>query len=214
MGDQQDRHAKFLLDLPKPVQNLRLNGHVQSSRRLIRNESLGIAGESHGYHHPLPHTPRELMRIVIDTFSCIRNTHRVEQLHRPVPCLLTIKAHMETYALRQLSPNLQDRIQRRHRILKDHGYIVAPETPDRRPRHGDDILPLEHNAAVHDLAWGVGHQPHEGQCAHTLSATTLPDDSQGLALIQRVADPIYRVDYALSSKEVSLEVSNLQKNGH
>src|SRR5680860_1742084 len=75
-----------------------------------------MAGESHGYHHPLPHTPRELMRIVIDTFSFIKNTHRVEQLHRPVPFLLTIKAHMETYALRQLSPNLQDRIQRRHRI--------------------------------------------------------------------------------------------------
>ena len=47
--------------------------------------------------------------------------------------------------------------------------------------------------------------------AHALAATALPHDAQGLALLQRVADAVDRVDHALAREEVRLEVLDLEQ---
>ncbi|MNW63897.1 hypothetical protein D3C74_421330 [compost metagenome] len=44
MGDQQDGHAEFSLQLPQQIQDLRLNCHVQCGRRFVGNQQLWIAG--------------------------------------------------------------------------------------------------------------------------------------------------------------------------
>ena len=47
------------------VENLSLNSDVQSRRRLVRDDKLGIADKRHGYHNALPHTAAELVRITL-----------------------------------------------------------------------------------------------------------------------------------------------------
>ncbi len=53
MGDQQDCHAETLLQVRQKFQNLRLNGHVESGCRLVRDQQLRLIGERHGDHDPL-----------------------------------------------------------------------------------------------------------------------------------------------------------------
>jgi hypothetical protein len=36
MGDKRDRHPRFLLQLPKELQNLSLNGNIEGRCRFIR----------------------------------------------------------------------------------------------------------------------------------------------------------------------------------
>ena len=47
-----------------------------------------------------------------------------------------------------------------------------------------------------------------------LAATALPHDPEGLALVQRVADAVDRVDHAFPREEVRLEVADLEEGGH
>ena len=53
--DQEDGHAHVVLQGFQQVENLRLNGHIERSGRLIRNEQVGAAGEGHGDHYALLH---------------------------------------------------------------------------------------------------------------------------------------------------------------
>ena len=56
VGNEHDAHMDLILQLLKQLQNLGLNGHVQSRGGLVRDQQLGIAGQCHGDHHTLAHT--------------------------------------------------------------------------------------------------------------------------------------------------------------
>ena len=54
MGDEQQPHAFGLFfKLRQKLQNLRLNGHIQRRRRLIRNQDVRLVRQRHGDHDPL-----------------------------------------------------------------------------------------------------------------------------------------------------------------
>ncbi|MNP65775.1 hypothetical protein D3C76_1614000 [compost metagenome] len=58
MGDQQDRHAEFGLQLPQQIEDLRLYRYIQCSRRLVGDQQLRIAGKRNGDDDPLAHPAR------------------------------------------------------------------------------------------------------------------------------------------------------------
>ena len=66
MSDEQEGHPQPLLQLLHQLQDLGLDGHVQSGGRFIRYQDTRITRQGHGDHHPLTHAPAQLMRIVID----------------------------------------------------------------------------------------------------------------------------------------------------
>ena len=68
MSDVENRHIVLLLKDLEELQNLGLNGNIQSRGRFVGNHKLGIAGKGHGDHDPLPLTATELMRIGIEAF--------------------------------------------------------------------------------------------------------------------------------------------------
>jgi hypothetical protein len=53
--DQKNRHPKFPFQTSQEVDDLRLNGDVQSGRWFICNQEPGLAGQRHGDHDPLLH---------------------------------------------------------------------------------------------------------------------------------------------------------------
>ena len=65
MGDQHNRSIDLILQIPKQVQDLGLDGNIQRSRRLIRNHQLGITSQRHGNYHTLTHSAGKLMGIVL-----------------------------------------------------------------------------------------------------------------------------------------------------
>ena len=88
--------------------------------RLVRDEDVGVAGEGHGDHRALPHSARELMRIVVVTALRIRDPHLAQEVDRPAARVLRADVEMRLDRLDDLVPDPIDRIQRGHRVLEDH----------------------------------------------------------------------------------------------
>ena len=53
MGDQQQGHAEFLLQVFEQLKNLCLHRYVKCRRRFISDQQVGIIGKRHGNHHAL-----------------------------------------------------------------------------------------------------------------------------------------------------------------
>ena len=60
------RHAGVALarSLIRP-KHLRLRGHIQRRRRLVRDQQVGFGHHRHGDHRPLPHAARQFERISV-----------------------------------------------------------------------------------------------------------------------------------------------------
>ena len=58
MADEQHTHPDFVAKTADQIENLRLDGHVERSRRLVRNEELRIRGDCASDHDALAHAAR------------------------------------------------------------------------------------------------------------------------------------------------------------
>ena len=75
VGDHDHRGIHFFLHIPDQLQNLRLNGHVQSRGRLVGNDELRIVGQSDGNDDPLAHAAGKFMGILVQPLfrrRCLR----------------------------------------------------------------------------------------------------------------------------------------------
>ena len=84
VGDEDYRHARFLLKLADDLQNLGLNGHVQGRGRLVGDEDVRLAGQRHGDHDPLAHAARYLVGVFAETLFRIRNAHPAQGVRWPL----------------------------------------------------------------------------------------------------------------------------------
>jgi hypothetical protein len=121
--------APVLLQLGHQVQDLRLRRHVERRRRLVRDQQVGIVDQGHRDHHALPHAARELVRVVIDAAVSARDSDRVQQLARACRGLLLRHVAMKEDCFDELRSNRLDRVERRHRVLEDHGDLVPANRP-------------------------------------------------------------------------------------
>ena len=58
MGDEDQRGSGVFLQLQQKIEDLRLDGNVERSRRLVGDDQLGLAGQRHGDHDALVHAAR------------------------------------------------------------------------------------------------------------------------------------------------------------
>ena len=90
--DEHHRHATFALQLGEQRQDLCLDGHIKRGRWLIGNQDLGITGQRDRNHHALAHTPRELVRILIEASLRIGHLHKLQQFESALSRLRFRKA--------------------------------------------------------------------------------------------------------------------------
>ena len=84
VGDEDNARTGLFLELLDKLDDLGLDGHVQSGGGLIGNDELGVAGQGDGDDHTLAHTAGQLMRVLLEAFLRRGNAHLGEQFH----CLL------------------------------------------------------------------------------------------------------------------------------
>ena len=82
VGDEQNRHADLAPQLVEQRQDLRLDGDVEGGRRLVGDQQQGVAREGDRDHHPLPHSARQLMRILAEALLRGRDLDQLEHLER------------------------------------------------------------------------------------------------------------------------------------
>ena len=64
VGDEEDGHAALLLQLLQQLQDARLNGDIEVSRRFVRDQQLCPAGKRQSDDNTLPLAAGELVRVL------------------------------------------------------------------------------------------------------------------------------------------------------
>ena len=77
--------AELLLQVLDELQDLGLNGHVQSGGGLVADQDLGLAGQGNGDHNSLPHTAGVLEGVIIKPVLGIGDTPLLHQLQGTHP---------------------------------------------------------------------------------------------------------------------------------
>ena len=130
MGNEDDGSAHLLLQIANDVQDLRLDRHVERSGRLVGDQELGIAGERHGDHDALAHPARELMRVAVEQLFRVRQAHLLQKRFCPCESVARVQSLVKRQCFGDLVTDREDRVQRCHRLLKDHRDIVAADRPE------------------------------------------------------------------------------------
>src|SRR6476660_7138929 len=105
---------------------------------------------------------------------------------------------MQSQCFRNLLAHGKNRIQRSHRVLKDHRYVVAAGRAHLGVRELQQILSIEKYLARDNLS-GWRYQSHDRQRRDRFTTAALTDQSQQLSRIEIKTDPIDRADQSFAS---------------
>ncbi len=94
VGDPNDGHANVVPEPLHKLNDLSLDSDVQGSGGLVGDEYAGVAGEGHSDHHPLTHSARELVGIIIGAVRCLRDAHHLQELDGALAGLMFVHAHV------------------------------------------------------------------------------------------------------------------------
>src|SRR4051794_33277351 len=149
------------------------------------------------------------MWILVDAPLRCGDANEVEQLDRSPARVAAGHVEMVTEHLADLVPDLERRVERRHRLLEDERDLAAANTPQPRRRRRQQVLPVEHRPAGDDGR--LGKKSQEGHEAHALAAAGLADDAEHLLLAEREREPIDRVDRAVVGLEADGEILDVEQ---
>ncbi|MPM69333.1 hypothetical protein SDC9_116278 [bioreactor metagenome] len=184
---QHYRGAEFAPELLHQREYLRLYRHVKRRGRLVGDEEHRIAGERHRDHDPLSHASGELVRVFVDTLFGQSDIYHPQHFDRFFPGLFFVHPLMEAEYFHQLFSDRKDRVERGHRLLKDHRYLVSPDGPHLRFAQIQQIGPVKQHSPGDDPG-GRLDKPHYGKGRHRLSAAGLADDADDLSFADGEAE--------------------------
>jgi len=107
------------------VQDLPLDRHVQGAGGLIGDDQPGPGGERGGNEDPLPHSARELVRVLAGTRRGVTDPALLEQPDGGLAGSLPRLDAVDSQRLGHLLPHPLQRVQRRRRVLRDQAYVLT-----------------------------------------------------------------------------------------
>src|SRR6202043_222828 len=153
-------------------------------------------------HHPLAHPAGELMRIVVDAPFWRSNTDTSKHVDGLRPRLGLAGPGVNSQGLGDLMAYGEHRIERTHRLLKDHcdassAYRAHPPGVAR-----GKIDAIEHDRAV-QTGEIVRQQTQDRKPGDGLAATAFADDSDAFSGCDVKVDSARRLPHALRSPEAN-----------
>ena len=189
MGDEEDGQVVLGLQFLEQVQNLGLNGHIQSGNRLVADNQLRLQRKCTGNADTLTLTAGELMRIAVNVLGV--QSDNVEKLADALNALLLGAHAVNGHGLGDDLADGHAGIQRSIGILEDKLHL-ATHVLDLMLAHLGNIFTLEEHFACRRLG-----QAHDGTARGGLTATRLANQTKGLARINLKRDVIYSRDDTL-----------------
>ena len=123
-----------------------------------------------------------------------------------VPPVVTLSP---THRLRCRRADAVHRVQRRHRLLEDHGDARAAHAPPAAVGQADELLARQLEAAADGGV--VGRQAHQRQRCHRLAAAGFADQAQRVAALQREAHVAHGRRAAAVGAQLDAQVLGLQQ---
>ena len=189
VGDKQICSTELVLEFLEQVQNLGLNGHIQSGNRLVADNQLGLQRKCTGNADTLTLTAGELMRIAVNVLGV--QSDNVEKLADTLNALLLGAHAVNGHGLGDDLTDSHTRIERSIRILEDELHL-ATHILDLMLAHLGNIFTLEEH-----LTGGRLGQAHDGATRRGLTATGLADQTKGLARIDLERNVVHSRDDTL-----------------
>jgi len=198
VGNKEHGQIQFVAQFEEKIENLGLDGNVQSGYRFIREHQFRFGCEGAGDGNPLSLTTREFVGIFpheagVETDPFHDFSHFADK---------TASGVAETPTLAEcLGEGRVDGhagIERGVGILKDHLEVETPFLDGGGPQSAE-ILSFEEN-----FAGGGRLELHDGAGEGGFAAAGLPDESQDLTLFDPEADPIDSAHQAGDPTEGSL----------
>ena len=209
--DHDQRDVEPARQILHQFQDLRLDGDIERGRRLVGDDQLRIAGEPDGDHHALAHAAGEVMRILLEPALAVGDADQPQQLERALARLRLAHLEMDEQRLHDLLPDRQDRIERGHRLLEDHGDVAPAHRAHVVVGELEQVATLEQDAAGGDAGRVPGQQPHDGERGHRLAAAGFADDGHDLAAVDVVGDAVDRAHRAARGLEADVQVLHLEQ---
>src|SRR5438094_5432074 len=110
--------------------------------------------------------------------------------------------------LAELEPDLEHRVQRRHRILEDDRHLVPADAAQLLLRELQQVAALEHRLAADDLARRLRNESEDRHRADALARPGLTDDAESLARIDVVRDAVDGLDDPVVGREMDREIAD------
>ena len=141
MGDEEKRKIEFAPQVLQQFENLLLHGDVERGGGLVGNEHAGIGGESHGDHDALAQAAGKLMGKLLGAARRIGNCGEFERAQDARAKVGVAEARfVDANRFGDLRADAHDRIERGHRLLKDHGDFASAQSANLFGRSSDKIL--------------------------------------------------------------------------
>ena len=144
----------------------------------------------------LAHAAAHLVRILAHPHLRRGNAHRPQQFAHPLPQRAAARALMVIGRLGDLAVDAEQRVQRGHRVLQDHGDLCDRGCgASRAGRFVVSSCPAK-SMLPPTIARCRRQQTDDRQAGRGLAAARLADEAERLALAQGKADPVDRLDDA------------------
>ncbi len=184
MGDEQHRHAAPLLNVSDQPKDLRLRRDVECRGWFVRDQDRRLERECHCDHGALTLATRQLMRIAADDPLRIAHADLFEEGAQAGVPLSWRELVVRLERFHDLVADPDHRIERRHRLLKDHRDTSPAQRPPFCCREVQQIASLKVNGP-RNRANGLGQQAHHGSGADRFAGAGFTDDAEDLPPIQR-----------------------------
>ena len=149
------------------------------------------------------------MRIFVR--ALLRDADQLQNFARTVHRLLGGDLLMQSDDFGDLIADGVHRVKAGHRILEDHGDLVAADTVHAVFRGGDEILAVKEDLAAGIAASRLLDQLHDGQCHGGLARAGFADQADGLAGIDFERHAVDRLNLAALGHVVNVQVFNLKE---
>ena len=210
MRDQDDRRAAFAIQFAQQFDDLRLHGDVERGGRFVGDQDFGLGEQRHRDHHALAHAAGKLVRIHADAARGIGNAHRFERFDRAAARFAARHLAMQLQRLDHLPFDRQERIERGHRVLKDHADAVAANPVQRRFVHASAGSRRDRVAAPDTLPLPA-RRPSNAITVWLLPEPDSPTMPSVLACFERKRHALHRVDgCAFAAREAHAEVFDFE----
>ena len=104
-----------------------------------------------------------------------------------------------------------DRVERGHRLLKDHRDVAAANVTQPRLADLDEILIAEANGTLLDPHMGLRQQPHDRARGQRLTRTAFADDTENLVRRQLQINRFDGMATLRALRQRNMQVFNVQK---
>ena len=161
--DVEQRRAVFLPQLVQQIEHHRLDGDVETRRRLVEQQQCGIGEQRHRDHHALLLAAGKLVRVAAHHALRIGQMHVGERPRRTLArfggCTHAVRARH----FHELAADRHARVQRRRRLLIDDRDASAAEPPQCLAVRRDQIAALEQDLSARDgaVAAQIAHDRHD-----------------------------------------------------